>query len=151
MGIICDYMESDHKRCDALFEQLETSLDKQQWEQAALELSSFKQALERHFAMEENVLFVAFEQAAGNSAGPTAVMRLEHQHMRSILSRLIDAVGARDMNDFFGHADTLRIMMQQHNLKEESILYLMTDRFLAGRQGAIIEAMQAVDLIAAIE
>lgn len=150
MGTILGYMESDHKRCDALFAQLETSIDQKQWDQAMSDMRGFNRALERHLAMEEGVLFPAFEETTGSSAGPTSVMRNEHQYIREIVSRLTDAVEQRDADDFFGHADTLRIMMQQHNLKEESMLYVMADRILSGRQDEIIDAMAALEMINAL-
>lgn len=143
MDTISRYLSADHARCDALFAQLETSVGAGHWKQAETEAECFQQALERHFRMEESVLFPVFEQATDNRNGPTGVMRTEHQHIRIILSRLSEAVGQRDADDFFGHADTLRIMTHQHNLKEESILYVMTDRVLAGRQDQIIDAMSA--------
>jgi hemerythrin-like domain-containing protein len=151
MDTISRYLSADHARCDALFAQLETSVGAGHWKQAETGAEGFHQALERHFRMEEDVLFPAFEQATKSSTGPTGVMRTEHQHIRIILSRLSDAVGQCDTNDFFGHADTLRIMMHQHNLKEESILYVMTDRVLAGRQDQIIDAMDAAGEVGVLD
>lgn len=144
MDTISRYLGADHTRCDALFEELEASVSATEWQQAETRFACFHQALERHFGMEEGVLFPAFEQAIGSSAGPTGVMRMEHQHVRGIVSRVSYAVEQRDANDFFDHADTLRIMVQQHNLKEESILYGMVDRALSGRQGQIIDAMATI-------
>lgn len=77
-------------------------------------------------------------------------MRLEHKYVRAIVSRLNNAVEQHDANDFFGHADILRIMLEQHHLKEETILYVMIDRILSGQQGEIIDAMDAVDAINAL-
>lgn len=150
MNTISSYLGSDHKRCDALFAQVEVDIEKGNWEQAETTFQSFSQALERHLRMEENILFPAFEETIGSSDGPTSVMRKEHQHIRAIAGRLNDAVGERNMIDFFDHDDTLRILMEQHNLKEETILYLMTDRVLSGRQSEIIGAMDEVVVMTAI-
>ena len=150
MDTISDYLGTDHTRCDALFEQLELVVGQAKWSDAETALQGFEQAMERHFGMEEAVLFVAFEQATGNSAGPTSVMRMEHRHLRDIISRLSQAVAQQDAEDFFGHADTLRIMMHQHNQKEESILYLMTDRVLSDRRDEIISAMNELNTVGTI-
>ena len=150
MDTISEYLGTDHTRCDELFAQLELGVTQGKWEEAAVAFQYFDRAMERHFGMEEAVLFVAFEEATGSSAGPTSVMRMEHQHLRSITERIADAVKQRDADDFFGHADTLRIMMHQHNMKEESILYLMTDRVLSDRRNDIIDTMDqhgSVDVI----
>ena len=145
MATISAYLGTDHSRCDGLFEELDAAVGSAQWALANFSVEEFSQALEQHFSMEENVLFLAFEKATGNHAGPTSVMRLEHQHLRGIMSRLAESIALRDAEEFFGHADTLRIMMQQHNLKEETVLYVMTDRILAGRQAEIIGAMDTLD------
>lgn len=142
MHTISDFLGTDHTRCDELFAQLEHVVIQAKWEEAQTACESFKRAMERHFGMEEAVLFVAFEQATGNSAGPTSVMRMEHRQLRDLTSLLSEAVSQHDADAFYGHADTLRIMMHQHNLKEESILYLMTDRILSDRRDEIIDAMR---------
>jgi iron-sulfur cluster repair protein YtfE (RIC family) len=36
------------------------------------------------------------------------------------------------------------MLMQQHNLKEENMLYPMSDRVLGGESDAVIQAMEAV-------
>lgn len=147
MTSIAAYLGSDHKRCDDLFASTETHISKQRWEQAQSDFSAFVSALERHLSMEEHVLFPEFEKATGSNQGPTSVMRMEHQQMRSILAMLRDSLDQRDADNFFGYSETLNTMMQQHNMKEESILYVMTDRVLSGRQDEIISAMSRLEAV----
>jgi hemerythrin-like domain-containing protein len=144
MDTITGYLSSDHARCDDLFAAAETAVSKGRWDEAAALFGGFEEGLERHFAMEEKVLFVAFEKATGSSAGPTAVMRMEHAQIRSIMTLLHDAMANRDADDFLGHAETLNTMIQQHNMKEESILYPMTDRMLSTEREPVLEAMNAI-------
>lgn len=145
MHTISGYMATDHERCDDLFVSAETSVSENDWESAEATLAAFSAGLERHFAMEEKVLFLAFEKAIGSSEGPTHVMRMEHKQLRSILAMLQESLAERDADAFLGYSETLNTMMQQHNMKEESILYLMTDRVLSGQEDDIIHAMQNVD------
>jgi hemerythrin-like domain-containing protein len=148
MNTITSYLGSDHKRCDDLFADTETCVADQRWPDAENLLKGFNDALEHHFSMEEKVLFLAFEQAIGSSEGPTAVMRMEHKQIRAILAMLHEALGERNADAFFGCSETLNTMLQQHNMKEESILYLMSDRMLSGRQDEIIGAMRDIDATA---
>lgn len=141
MKTISSYMASDHHRCDALFAAVEAHINERQWEQAELALQHFQQALEQHLGMEEEILFPAFEQATGSTDGPIGVLRSEHSYMRAITDRMRRAVWKKDIGGFFDHGDTLRIIMGQHNQKEETILYFMTERILADRQSDIIAAM----------
>ena len=41
------------------------------WDEAVLRCGEFADAIRRHFAREENLLFPAFEDATGMSGGPT--------------------------------------------------------------------------------
>lgn len=141
METISRYLGTDHKRCDEFFAQAETAVAATLWTNAEQAMSAFCEALELHFAMEEQVLFPEFEEAVGSNEGPTAVMRMEHRQMREILSMLNDCLARHDVDGFLGYSETLNTLMQQHNMKEEGILYLMTDRVLDGRQDDIIGAM----------
>ena len=84
-----------------------------------------------HFDVEENVLFPAFEQATGMSMGPTAMMRAEHAQMRDLLHNMAAVIVAGRRDDYLGMSETLLLYMQQHNLKEENVLYPMSDQALA--------------------
>ena len=75
--------------------------------------------------------------------GPTAVMRMEHEQMRSLLSQLTEAVSRQDGPRFLGLSETLMVLMQQHNMKEEQMLYPMCDRALADT-ASIIARIEAV-------
>jgi len=94
--------------------------------------------------MEEEVLFPAFEARTGNSMGPTQVMRMEHAQMRGLLQEMASAVLAGNQNGFLGLSETLNMLMQQHNLKEENMLYPMSDRVLDSERDGLIRAMEAV-------
>lgn len=144
MHSISRYMSDDHRQCDQLFVVAERHVAEQRWGDAGAAFAAFQQALVRHFAMEEDVLFPAFETAAGTAMGPTQVMRMEHLQMRELLTQLQHAAAARHGDEFLGAAETLLILMQQHNMKEEQILYPMTERTLAGGGAAVLEQLQTL-------
>jgi len=50
--------------------------------------------------------------------------------MRSLFSEMKDAIEQNNSDDYLGAAETLLILMQQHNMKEEQILYNMMDQRL---------------------
>lgn len=144
MDTLSSYLEGDHARCDALYVAAVACVAAGDWDQAARSLRRFAQAQERHIAMEEQVVFVAFEKATGSDDAPTHVLRREHRQFDTIVQRLGEAIAHRRLGDFADHADTLRIMQQQHNIKEEHMLYPMADRVLRGQRGALLAAMQAI-------
>lgn len=141
MDTITDYMSIDHRHCDDVFAALERSVSIGDWQTADRTGEEFIAVMLEHFSMEEDVLFPAIEMATGSKAGPTAVMRAEHQQMRDIISELRDALQQRDGTSFAGIADTLNIMIQQHNMKEEGILYPLADHLLAGSREILLSDM----------
>lgn len=130
MTTIRSFMTNDHRHCDDLFAEAEQAMAQNNLDAARAAFGHFRTAILAHFDCEEKTLFPTFEAKTGMSMGPTQVMRLEHAQMRSLLDDAADALNAGQADDYLGQADTLLIMMQQHNMKEESILYPMCDQHL---------------------
>jgi len=144
MSTITDTMSTDHRRCDDLFAGAEEFIAKGDWEQGGIGFKAFHQAMEHHFQMEEEVLFPAFEQQTGQTMGPTQMMKMEHTQMRQLFSDMSDAVEQQDKNSYLGLAETLMMIIQQHNMKEEQMLYQMADQVLAPQVESVLQEMQDI-------
>lgn len=144
MTTISGFLAPDHKRCDELFAAAEVSVSNGDWGNATTEFGRFRDALLHHFAMEEEVMFPAFEARTGKRAGPTMVMRSEHSQMTDLLIRMSNAIARKNADAYLGDADTLLIFMQQHNVKEEQMLYQMADQVLASELDEVVGRMRAV-------
>ena len=143
MTAIYTYLSGDHKNCDEFFIQAEEIISKGDWNAAEKSVGTFLNAMEEHFLREETILFPAFEEKTGMTAGPTVVMRLEHDQMRELFKDLRKALDNNDGSEYLGVAETLLMMMQQHNMKEEQILYQMSDRVLAMESAGLVTKMKA--------
>ena len=51
----------------------------------------------------------------------------------------------KDMEQFLGDTETLMVLMQQHNAKEEQILYPLSDQVLMGQREDVIERMRPLE------
>ncbi len=141
MTSIPEFMTTKHRECDEFFTDAEAAVAKADWTLAATKWQSFASELSKHFTQEEDTLFPKFEQATGMTAGPTQVMRMEHQQMRALVQDLDNALAAKNKDEYLGLSETLMVMMQQHNMKEEMMLYPMMEQNIAdGEQ--IIEQFQ---------
>jgi len=143
MSTILDFLGSDHRACDDLFASAESAVAKKDWNSARSLFDQFQAAMARHLAMEEDVLFPAFETQTGMTSGPTEVMRMEHAQMRDLLQEMDKALAAGNQAGFLGLSETLNMLMQQHNLKEENMLYPMSDRVLGSVRDRVIHDMEA--------
>lgn len=142
MKRLSEYLQSDHRYCDELFELVGPLAQAGKWEEAQQALEAFEQALERHLAREEQVLFPALERAHGGPMGPTHMMRIEHGGMRDLLAQMQDGLVRKDADELDAAMETLRITLQQHNMKEEAILYPMADRLLDSEASAVLQALE---------
>ena len=126
-----EVLHNHHKHCDELFADAEAAALKGDWAAGAAAFAGFRHELLAHFSTEEEVLFPAFETVTGMTGGPTQMMRFEHAQMRDLLEQMQAALDQQGRDAFAGAAETLLMLMQQHNMKEENILYPMCDRTLA--------------------
>jgi hemerythrin-like domain-containing protein len=143
MTSILDFMTQKHRDCDDAFAAAEEAVSLSQWDAAAEPWRRFSDELERHLQMEELVLFPEFEQVTGSTNGPTGMMRMEHQQIRGLIHQLDSALSEQQDEEFLGLSETLMVLMQQHNMKEEQMLYPMADQAIPASD-AIIDSMQRV-------
>lgn len=144
MTSISEFMTHDHRACDNLFAVAEESVAKGKWDQAAEQFATFRKDTERHLGMEEETIFPAFEAKSGMEGGPTQVMRSEHQQMRKVIDDMAQKLAARDGDGYLGLSETLMVLMQQHNMKEEQILYRMMDQTFGDEAASVLERAGAV-------
>lgn len=145
MQKIATYLDQDHRRCDDLYTLAESEVILRHWDTASSQFGAFLTMFYRHLDKEERVLFPRLDHALGNGYGPTTVMRAEHRQMRALLHLMQFAISKQDCTAFFDQADTLRILMRQHSLKEEGMLYPQADFVLAKQADAVIASMQLLD------
>jgi iron-sulfur cluster repair protein YtfE (RIC family) len=142
MSAIAEFLANEHRCCDDSFAAAEEAAQTGDLAGCRARFQQFQATMEQHFQKEEVILFPAFEEASGNTMGPTRVMRLEHQQMRDTLAEMERALAAGDLEEFLGQAEALLILTQQHNIKEEQILYPMCDRALSSAAAAVVQAMR---------
>jgi len=140
---ISNFMRNEHRMCDESFAKAEEAANNSDFKEAFKYFEEFMIDTLKHFDKEEEILFPKFEEVTGSSEGPTQVMRYEHNQVRGLLEQLKDAIDKEDKDRFFSITDTLMILLQQHNMKEEQMLYAMCDRVLAAQASELIEKMKA--------
>jgi hemerythrin-like domain-containing protein len=129
--IISQFMTQEHRNCDTLFAAAEQAAAKANWEEAEVQFLAFSNETLRHFQREEEELFPAFEAQTGSSEGPTQVMRYEHEQVRGLIGKMATALESQDTDAYLSLSESMMILLQQHNMKEEQMLYAMCDRVLS--------------------
>ncbi|NPA81053.1 MAG: hemerythrin domain-containing protein [Epsilonproteobacteria bacterium] len=142
--MIKDYMTHDHRECDNLYAPLESAISEENWDRALELYMPFKNAMLKHFAMEEEVLFPKMEEFMGGGEGPIHVMKMEHNQIRSIIDQLGEAINEKNTQKALGLGETFMILTQQHNMKEEQVLYTMAEQLPFDKE-ALLEEMKKVE------
>ncbi len=130
---IFEMLSADHRRCDDLFAAAEAAANDGNLELATDLFGRWNLGMERHFNIEEQGFFVEFERQMGmQGGGPTAVMREEHQQVRGMLRRMAAELEQPNLEGFVAACETMLYLMEQHNMKEEQMLYPMADDTFGG-------------------
>ena len=143
MTTIKNFMTEDHRHCDDLFADAEQAIGKKDIATAKGAFEHFRSAMLAHFNTEEKTLFPTFEAKTGMTMGPTQVMRMEHMQLRALMEDALEALAQGNVEEYIGQADTLVIMMQQHNMKEENMLYPMCDQHLSAETPELLAHIEA--------
>lgn len=88
------------------------------------------------------MLFLIFEVKIGSSMGLIQVMCMEYVQMCFLFDDVVDVLELGNFDDYFGQVEILLIMMQQYNMKEENIFYLMCDEQLLVELLVIFECFE---------
>ena len=139
---INQFMTEDHRACDEQFAELENIVDQGNFEKAKAMFEDFHAHMLQHFNREEQVMFPQYQNCEGGHCDPTPVMIMEHNQMRAIFLQMDNAIKENNKERFLGQSESLLFTMQQHNMKEEQMMYNMADQALNAED--IITQMKAL-------
>ena len=139
---INQFMTADHRECDEQFAQLENIVDQGNFVEAKTMFAEFQSHMLKHLDMEEQVIFPQYQNCEGGHCDPTPVMISEHNQMRVAFTQMHNAINENNKEKFLGQSETLLFTMQQHNMKEEQMMYNLADQALDSED--IISKMKAL-------
>lgn len=143
---IKDFMTHHHRGCDQLLTLVEDSIEAKDFDAASTKYKDFEDETLKHFKMEEEYLFKLFEEKSGMpGGGPVQVMLMEHEQVRSLFTKMNEALSEKDGDRFYGLSDSLIILLQQHNAKEEQMLYTMIQNTLNTENEEIVAKLMAYE------
>jgi len=76
--------------------------------------------------------------------GPTRVMCMEHDQMRNSLAQLQRFLNAGELEQCEGILEGMLILIQQHNTKEENILYPLCDAHITSSHPQLLSQIQTL-------
>ena len=140
---ISEFMANHHHECDENYVEAESLVAQSKLDEASPVFTQAYDNFAKHFEWEESTLFPAFEDKTGMNAGPTQVMRMEHERIKQILEELKGYLQDNNKDKFLGLSESFMILVQQHNMKEEQMLYAMMDRVFGAESDALVEKLNS--------
>ena len=131
---VMDYLKSDHRRLDGIMKTCTELANAGDFIETAKHFAKFRDGLVRHIKIEEGLVFPELEAATGlmKTDGPTGVMRIEHEEILRRLGQIEELLAGENPlpDEFQSLRASLVSLLHTHNMKEEQIIYPMTDRTL---------------------
>ncbi len=140
---ISSYLTNEHRECDNIFANAEKAIANGDFKNGKEEFLKFADETLLHFKKEEEEFFPLFEKITGSSEGPTNVMKYEHEQVRGLMGKMAKAIEDENKDIYLSLAESMMILLQQHNMKEEQMLYAMADR--------VIESQKVQELISKMD
>lgn len=135
---ISSLMTHDHRNCDLAIEEMEQFASIKDFNESLNAFTKWQDVNLAHFNIEEEYLFPETINALGMKIPPIMVMEMEHQQIKKCLTEIELALRQEDMEKFQHLIETCLIMIQQHNMKEEQILYPIIDKALYNKQDELV-------------
>ncbi len=144
MTSINEHMTTDHRQVDALYEAAERAARAGELTALTRSAEEFLRRIAAHIAVEDDLLFPAFEEHTGmGEGGPTATMRLEHRDLEALFQQMRAALSSQDAAGYLRASAPMMDLLVQHNQKEEQMMYPMLDEALGGDVGPLLSAVRA--------
>lgn len=143
---IKDYMIKEHRECDELLSQFEDAILNNNLDEAKAKFVEYCNETERHFLEEEQVMFIEFENKTGIRDGPTKVMTMEHNMVRETIKEMKIALDSNNKERLLGLIESVMLIIQQHNMKEEQMLYNMVQMNFNDVNDEIIDKMKQIKI-----
>jgi len=129
-----NWLVHEHSLYEDLLTECHDAVENEDWEGVNLIFSQLVMHLKRHIALEEEVLYPAYESAPHAPQGPTTALREEHSTIIRLLQDMAPVIRTRDSEHLLECLAHLENQMIKHHEKEEDIFLRMASHILNSRR-----------------
>ena len=132
----------DHERLDVRLEAARQEAHRGTAGAARAAFAEFRRGIERHMAVEEALLFPAYEARHGADNPLTSTLRKGHSDLRVFFSEMDESLAGDDVEEFLALTDTVGQILLHHDRKEEDELYPVVAQWLPDAGRAAVAGVQ---------
>ena len=140
-----NWLEHEHSLYEDLLSQCQDAVEIEDWRTVDLLFKEMVTSLKRHMALEEEVLYPAYETTPHAPQGPTQALRAEHDRIVGLImdmNQVIKSRGSEHVLECLLHLET---QMIKHHEKEEDIFLPMASHILDARREEISQKLADFD------
>ena len=140
-----NWLVHEHSLYENLLDQCLEAVDIEDWGTVSRAFSELITHLKRHMALEEEVLYPAYESAPHAPQGPTAALRAEHDDLVRLIKDMLALIKTRNSDLVAGGLAYLETHMIKHHEKEEDIFLPMASHILNTSRDELLQKMAEFD------
>ena len=140
-----NWLVHEHSLYEDLLTECHDAVENEDWEGVNLIFSQLVMHLKRHIAMEEEVLYPAYEAAPHAPQGPTTALREEHSTIIRLLQDMAPVIRTRGSEHLLECLAHLESQMIKHHEKEEDIFLPMASHILNSSRDELLSRLKQFD------
>ena len=138
-----NWLDHDHRRFESLVYSCRRASDADEWEEVGRLVEQLGAAYRSHVAIEEQVLFPAYEAHPGAPVEPTESLRADHAQIFRLFSHVGERLQQGVHDDLADDLALLFRTLARHHEKEETIFLPMASEALYADKDAILADLSA--------
>jgi len=140
-----NWLEHEHYLYEDLMTLCQDAVEREDWGTADQLFKQLVSSLKRHMALEEEVLYPAYEADPHAPQGPTTALRLEHDQIVRLVSDMAQVIKSRGSEHVLDCLVHLENQMIKHHEKEEDIFLPMASHILDAKREEILRKLADFD------
>ena len=136
----------EHSLYENLLSRCQDAMEIEDWRGADLVFGELVTHLKRHMALEEEVLYAAYEATVEAPQGPTKALREEHDQIVRLVRDMVRVIKTRNSDHVLECLVHLEKQMIKHHEKEEDIFLPMASHILDARREEISQQLAGFDV-----
>jgi hemerythrin-like domain-containing protein len=141
-----NWLVHDHSWYEALMLRCQLAVAEEDWAAADQDFKDLVARLKTHMAMEEGVLYPAYEAAGHAPQGPTTALRREHDEIVRLVQDIVPLMKSRNSEYVLDSLTQLERVMFKHHEKEEDIFLPMASHILTAKREEILAQLDSFDM-----
>lgn len=140
-----NWLVHEHSLYEDLLSECQGAVEIEDWESVGQIFKQLVTHLKRHIALEEGVLYPAYESAPHAPQGPTTALRDEHTRIIRLIHDMAPVITTRDSEHMLECLVHLENRMIKHHEKEEDIFLPMASHILNASRDEILRQLGEFD------